>query len=1424
LAALQDIAHFMKKDQVGEFNAIRISLASPDMIRSWSYGEVRKPETINYRTFKPERDGLFCAKIFGPVKDFECLCGKYKRLKHRGVICEKCGVEVTLAKVRRDRMGHIELACPVAHIWYLKSLPSRIGLLLDITLRDIERILYFEAFVVVEPGLTPLKKFQLLSEEAYLDAVEEYGDEFDALMGAEAIQRLLREVDLEAEVAKLHTELPTTNSETRLKKITKRLKVMEAFLSSGNKPEWMIMTVLPVLPPDLRPLVPLDGGRFATSDLNDLYRRVINRNNRLKRLLELNAPDIIVRNEKRMLQEAVDALLDNGRRGRAITGANRRPLKSLADMIKGKGGRFRQNLLGKRVDYSGRSVIVVGPTLRLHQCGLPKKMALELFKPYIFSKLQRRGLATTIKAAKRMVDYEAPEVWDILDEVIREHPVLLNRAPTLHRLGIQAFEPVLIEGKAIQLHPLVCTAYNADFDGDQMAVHIPLTLEAQLEARTLMMSTNNILSPANGEPIIVPTQDMVLGLYYMTRECINAKGEGMILADAAEVHRAYASGAVGLQARVKARLKAVTIDEEGNTHESINRYDTTVGRILLWEIVPEGLPFELIDQTMTKKAISRLLNTCYRKLGLKATVIFADQLMYTGFRYATLSGVSVCSDDLVIPASKGSLIAKAEEEVREIELQCTSGLVTQGERKNKVIDIWSHTNDQVAKAMMETLSTEEVTNAEGKVVRQASFNSIFMMADSGARGSAQQIRQLAGMRGLMVRPDGSIIETPITANFREGLNVLQYFISTHGARKGLADTALKTANSGYLTRRLVDVAQDMVIIEHDCGTEDGLMVASHIEGGDVVEPLRDRVLGRVLAEDVYHPESGEIIVPRDTLLDEKLVAELDENSIDRVNVRSAITCRARYGVCAMCYGRDLARGHLVSSGEAVGVIAAQSIGEPGTQLTMRTFHIGGAASRTTVANNVQVKSKGNIKLLNMRTVRHDATGHLIAVSRSGELAVIDARGRERERYKVLYGAVLSVEPGAEVEPGQVVAQWDPHTHPIITEVAGKVYFSDLIDGVTMIRQTDEMTGLSSFVVTGSKQRGAGAKDLRPMIKLVDGAGNDLCLQGTNLPAHYFLPPGAIVNIENAAKVGIGDVIARIPQESSKTRDITGGLPRVADLFEARKPKDAAILAEISGVVAFGKETKDKRRLMITGTDEETHEVLIPKWRHVTVFEGESVAKGEMIADGAPDPHDILRLLGVHALANYIVNEVQEVYRLQGVKINDKHIEVIIKQMLRKVLITSSGDTSYLKGEQVERNLLLAENLRVSSLNENREPATTEPVLLGITKASLSTESFFSAASFQETTRVLTEASVSGRRDELRGLKENVIVGRLIPAGTGFYYHERRNKKHAAAITAELEAEKAMTASEAEEALGQALRSPLLEIEAQEEGNAGEKDN
>ncbi|MDF3055135.1 MAG: rpoC [Gammaproteobacteria bacterium] len=1411
LAALQDLVSFIRKERVEEFDAIRIGLVSPEMIRSWSYGEVRKPETINYRTFKPERDGLFCAKIFGPVKDYECLCGKYKRLKHRGVICEKCGVEVTLAKVRRDRMAHIELACPVAHIWYLKSLPSRIGLLLDMTLRDIERVLYFEAFVVVEPGMTPLKLGQLLSEEAYLDAIEEYGDEFEALMGAEAVQRLLQELDVEACVAELREEIPTTNSETRLKKLTKRLKVMEAFANSGNKPEWMILEVLPVLPPDLRPLVPLDGGRFATSDLNDLYRRVINRNNRLKRLLDLNAPDIIVRNEKRMLQEAVDALLDNGRRGRAITGANRRPLKSLADMIKGKQGRFRQNLLGKRVDYSGRSVIVVGPTLRLHQCGLPKKMALELFKPFIFSKLQKRDLASTIKAAKRMVDLEQSEVWDILEEVIREHPVLLNRAPTLHRLGIQAFEPVLIEGKAIQLHPLVCTAYNADFDGDQMAVHVPLTLEAQLEARTLMMSTNNILSPANGEPIIVPTQDGVLGLYYATRDCINGKGEGMSFANAEEVQCAYANKIVGLHAKITVRLEEVTFTPDGERLVQSKRFETTVGRALLWEIIPEGLSFDIVNQPMTKKAVSNLLNVCYRNLGVKATVIFADHLMYAGFHYSTRSGISIGIDDLLIPATKENVITEAEEEVKEIQGQFSSGLLTQGERYNKVVDIWSHASDQVAKAMMEEISTEEVKNKEGEIVNQPSFNSVFMMADSGARGSAAQIRQLAGMRGLMSRPDGSIMETPITANFREGLSVLQYFISTHGARKGLADTALKTANSGYLTRRLVDVAQDMVVSENDCGTEDGLLISAHIEGGDVVEPLRDRVLGRVLAEDVYHPDTNKIIVPRDTLLDESTVLLLDECNVDRVSVRSAITCEATYGICAMCYGRDLARGHLVNSAEAVGVIAAQSIGEPGTQLTMRTFHIGGAASRAAVISNVQVKSKGQIKLYNMKTVQR-SDGCLIAVSRSGELSVMDQRGRERERYKVPYGSVLSVQDGSTVNPGDIIAQWDPHTHPIVTEVAGYVRFSDLIDGVSMNRQTDEVTGLSSFVVTGSKQRDPSGKDLRPMVKLVDKKGEDLCLQGTNLPANYFLPHGAIVNLEDGAEVKVGDVIARIPQESRKTRDITGGLPRVADLFEARKPKDAAILAEISGMVAFGKETKDKRRLMITSPDGEVYEVLIPRWRHVGVFEGESVGKGEVIADGAPDPHDILRLLGTHALANYIVNEVQEVYRLQGVKINDKHIEVIVRQMLRKVLITSVGDTNLLKGEQVEKSQLIKENAKV--LAAGKLPATYEPVLLGITKASLATESFFSAASFQETTRVLTEASISGKCDELRGLKENVIVGRLIPAGTGFVYHEqRRRQKVVDEAVLQQEDHHVITATEAETALSEALKSD------QEDGRA-----
>lgn len=1402
---MADLLGLLKQqDYVEEFDHIRIGLASPEMIRSWSYGEVKKPETINYRTFKPERDGLFCAKIFGPVKDYECLCGKYKRLKHRGVICEKCGVEVALSKVRRERMGHIELASPVAHIWFLKSLPSRIGLLLDMNLRDIERVLYFEAFVVIDPGMTELERGQLLTDDTYLEAIEEYGDEFTAQMGAEAIQKLLMNLDLPEEIARIREEIPKTSSETKLKKFSKRLKLLEGFQESGNKPEWMVFNVLPVLPPDLRPLVPLDGGRFATSDLNDLYRRVINRNNRLKRLLDLNAPDIIVRNEKRMLQESVDALLDNGRRGRAITGSNKRPLKSLADMIKGKQGRFRQNLLGKRVDYSGRSVIVVGPTLKLHQCGLPKKMALELFKPFIFSKLQYRGLASTIKAAKKMVEYEAPEVWDILEEVIREHPVLLNRAPTLHRLGIQAFEPVLVEGKAIQLHPLVCTAYNADFDGDQMAVHVPLTIEAQLEARALMMSTNNILSPANGEPIIIPTQDVVLGLYYLTRQRINAKGEGMVFADVTEVHRVYENGMADLHALIKVRMKQVSIDEAGHRIEKTKIVDTTVGRVLMSDILPEGLSFDLINRTLNKKTISMLVNECYRRLGLKAAVIFADQLMYTGFHYATRSGISIGVEDLVIPDTKAKIIDQAESEVKEIEMQYASGLVTQGERYNKVVDIWSRTNEQVAKAMMEKLATEIVVDAKNQKVSQESFNPVYMMADSGARGSAAQMRQLAGMRGLMVNPDGSIIETPITANFREGLNVLQYFISTHGARKGLADTALKTANSGYLTRRLVDVAQDVVVYEDDCGTTQGIPITAHIEGGDVVVPLRERVLGRVVSEDVSLPGHEEVVVSRGTLLDEALSDMLEERGVDQIKARSPITCEARYGICAACYGRDLARGHLANIGEAMGVIAAQSIGEPGTQLTMRTFHIGGAASQTVAVSNVQVKSKGRLKLHNIKLVQH-ASGHFVAVSRSGEVIIIDTQGRERERYKVPYGAVVKIADGAQVEPGQVVAQWDPHTHPVVTEVAGFVKFIDLIDGVTMNRQTDEVTGLTSIVVTDSKQRGPGGKELRPMVRLADKKGNDLFLPGTSLPAHYFLPTNAVLSIEDGSAVGVGDVVARIPQEMSKTRDITGGLPRVADLFEARKPKEPAILAEISGVVSFGKETKGKRRLIITGTNSEVFEALIPKWRHVVVFEGEHVERGEVVADGPVNPHDILRLLGIGALANYIVNEVQEVYRLQGVKINDKHIEVIVRQMLRKTMITETGDTRFLKGEQVEELRLKEENQRL--LAEGKIPAQFEPVLLGITKASLATDSFISAASFQETTRVLTEAAVTGKRDELRGLKENVIVGRLIPAGTGFAYHAaRRQRRREALAKAKAPAivQPTITASEVEQALSEAL--------------------
>ena len=1399
---MKDLISYLKRqNQVEDFDNIRISLASPDMIRSWSFGEVKKPETINYRTFKPERDGLFCAKIFGPVSDYECLCGKYKRLKHRGVICEKCGVEVTLSKVRRERMGHIELASPVAHIWFLKSLPSRIALLLDMTLREIERVLYFESYVIIDPMQTPLERGRLLNEEEFYEASQQYGEDFIAKMGAEAIHELLRTMDLVYEVEMLREGIEGTSSETKIKKYTKRLKAIESLISSNNKPEWMILTVLPVLPPELRPLVPLDGGRFATSDLNDLYRRVINRNNRLKRLLDLNAPDIIVRNEKRMLQESVDALLDNGRRGRAITGSNKRPLKSLADMIKGKQGRFRQNLLGKRVDYSGRSVIVVGPTLKLHQCGLPKKMALELFKPFIFSKLQFRGLATTIKAAKKMVEKESPEVWDILDEVIREHPVMLNRAPTLHRLGIQAFEPTLVEGKAIQLHPLVCSAFNADFDGDQMAVHVPLSLEAQLEARTLMMATNNILSPANGEPIINPTQDVVLGLYYMSRERLDAKGAGMVFSDVDEVQRALNNRVVDIQARITVRLHETLIHEDGQRERVLRRVETTVGRAIIWTIVPEGLPFELVNVDMTKKAISRLINQSYRSLGIKASVVFADRLMYLGFSNATRAGVSFGVDDMAIPGRKEEIIVAAEAEVKEIQNQYASGLVTDGERYNKVVDIWSHANDQVAKVMMEGLGTEEVVLADGSQSEQKSFNSVFMMADSGARGSAAQIRQLAGMRGLMAKPDGSIIETPITANFREGLDVLQYFISTHGARKGLADTALKTANSGYLTRRLVDVAQDLVITEDDCGTSEGLLMTPLIEGGDVVEPLAERVLGRVVAEDVVHPGSGETIMEAGSMLDEAAVALLEQHSVDNVRVRSVITCRTRYGVCSSCYGRDLGRGHLVNRGEAIGVIAAQSIGEPGTQLTMRTFHIGGAASRSAAISNVEVKSAGTIKLNNIKTVINKDS-NLVAVSRSGEVSVIDEHGRERERYKIPYGSVSTVKEGDRVRAGQVIVSWDPHTHPVVTEVQGYAQLVDFIEGVTVREQSDEVTGLSSMVVIDPKQRAGSGKDLRPMVKLVDENGADIFIPSTEIVAQYFLPAGAIIGIHDGGLVQVGDVLARIPQESSKTRDITGGLPRVADLFEARKTKDPAILAEATGTISFGKETKGKRRVIVTDAQNATHEVLIPKWRHITVFEGEHVEQGETIAEGDLTPHDILRLRGVAELASYLVKEIQDVYRLQGVKINDKHIEVIIRQMLRKVEITDPGDTLFLRGEQVDRARLHEENDRVEA--ESKIPANFEPILLGITKASLSTESFISAASFQETTRVLTEAAIRGSSDKLLGLKENVIVGRLIPAGTGLAYHLDRKLRAQMEEAPEDAEEPLIDASEVEEALKQAL--------------------
>ncbi len=1407
MKALLDL--FKQVQQQEQFDAIKIGIASPAKIRSWSFGEVKKPETINYRTFKPERDGLFCAKIFGPIKDYECLCGKYKRLKHRGVICEKCGVEVTLAKVRRERMGHIELASPTAHIWFLKSLPSRMGMVLDMTLRDIERVLYFEAYCVTDPGFTPLKRGQLMTEDDFIAKTEEYGDEFRALMGAEAIRELLRGIDVDREIDTLRKDLAATGSEAKIKKFAKRLKTLEGFQRSGIKPEYMIMEVLPVLPPELRPLVPLDGGRFATSDLNDLYRRVINRNNRLKRLLELKAPEIIVRNEKRMLQEAVDSLLDNGRRGKAMTGANKRPLKSLADMIKGKGGRFRQNLLGKRVDYSGRSVIVVGPQLKLHQCGLPKLMALELFKPFIFNKLELMGMATTIKVAKKMVDAQEAIVWDILEEVIRQHPVLLNRAPTLHRLGIQAFEPVLIEGKAIQLHPLVCAAFNADFDGDQMAVHVPLSLEAQLEARSLMLASNNILFPSNGDPSIVPSQDVVLGLYFATREKINGRNEGAFFADVAEARRAYDNKEVELQTRITVRIREFDVDRAtGEKAERLTRYETTVGRALLSEILPAGLPFSVLNRPLKKKEISRLINTAFRRCGLRETVIFADKLLQSGFALATRAGLSIAIDDMLIPQQKAEIIRSAEREVKEIEAQYTSGLVTQGERYNKVVDIWGRAGDQVGKVMMEQLATEETKDRHGQGTRQESFNSIFMMADSGARGSVAQIRQLAGMRGLMAKPDGSIIETPITANFREGLNVLQYFISTHGARKGLADTALKTANSGYLTRRLVDVTQDLVVTEDDCGTTNGVAMRALVEGGEVIEALRDRILGRVAAQDVIDPDTQDVLYAAGALFDEDAVERIEQLGIDEVKVRTPLSCDTRYGICAKCYGRDLGRGSLVNAGEAVGVIAAQSIGEPGTQLTMRTFHIGGAASRAAVASGVEAKSTGTVRFSAQMRYVTNAKGEQVVISRSGEAIVTDEAGRERERHKVPYGATLLASDGKAVKPGTALASWDPLTRPIITEYGGTVKFENVEEGVTVAKQIDEVTGLSTLVVIDAKRRGAASKGVRPQVKLINETGEEVKIPGTDHAVTISFPVGALIVVRDGQQVAVGDVLARIPQESQKTRDITGGLPRVAELFEARSPKDAGMLAEVTGTVSFGKDTKGKQRLIITDLDGKEGEFLIPKDKHVLVHDGQVVNKGELIVDGPADPHDILRLIGIEALARYIVDEVQDVYRLQGVKINDKHIEVIVRQMLRRVQITDAGDAPFIPGEQVERSELLDENDK--AIARGGRPALYENILLGITKASLSTDSFISAASFQETTRVLTEAAIMGKRDELRGLKENVIVGRLIPAGTGLAFHRARKEKEEFEA-AEREALAALEAS------GRAAEEAL---QASDEGDAG----
>ncbi len=1336
------------------FDSIRVSLASPEQILSWSFGEVKKPETINYRTFKPEKGGLFCARIFGPVKDYECLCGKYKRMKYKGIICEKCGVEVTLTKVRRERMGHIDLASPVAHIWFLKSLPSRIGLIMDMTLKDLERVLYFENYIVIEPGMTPLKPLQLMSEEEYMDAQDEFGEEnFRAGIGAEAMKEILSSMDLELEKEKVEEDLAETNSEAKRKKYVKRLKLLDAFIESGTRPEWMILDAVPVLPPELRPLVPLDGGRFATSDLNDLYRRVINRNNRLKRLMELRAPDIIVRNEKRMLQESVDALFDNGRRGRVITGANKRPLKSLSDMLKGKQGRFRQNLLGKRVDYSGRSVIVVGPELKLHQCGLPKKMALELFKPFIYHKLEIYGMASTVKAAKKMVERERPEVWDILEEVIREHPVMLNRAPTLHRLGIQAFEPVLIEGKAIQLHPLVCTAFNADFDGDQMAVHVPLSIEAQLEARCLMMSTNNILSPANGKPIIVPSQDIVLGLYYLSIALDNQKGEGMIFRGVGEIRHAMEEGHVSMHAKIKCRYHGV--DKEGN--KTIELIETTPGRMIISELFPRHpeVPLSLINQVLTKKELSNMIDVIYRYCGQKETVIFCDRMMKLGFRHACTAGISFGKDDLVIPEEKKKLVSDANEKVKEYERQYLDGLITKGEKYNKVVDIWSACTDEVAGAMMKGISN----------IDEGNLNSVYMMAHSGARGSATQIRQLAGMRGLMAKPSGEIIENPIISNFKEGLTVLEYFNSTHGARKGLADTALKTANSGYLTRRLVDVAQDAVITEVDCGTEEGITMGAVMNGADVVVSLAERILGRTAAVDIVNPLSGEVIVPGGTLIDEELADAVETGGIDTVLVRSALTCETKRGVCAKCYGRDLARGTDVNIGEAVGVMAAQSIGEPGTQLTMRTFHIGGAAQRGAEQSSYEATVKGKAEIRNKNVVKN-SDGVDIVMGRNTELAVLDVNGSEKVVHRLPYGARLLVADGSEIMPGDKMAEWDPYTIPIITEKDGVAHYFDLLEGVSVVDDVDEATGIASKKVIDWRSQPKGG-ELKPRISLMDAKGKIITLPN-GLPANYYMSVDAILSVENGQEVKAGDIIARIPRETSKTRDITGGLPRVAELFEARRPKDFAVISEIDGQVEFGKDYKSKRRIIVNPVDKdrEPAEYLVPKGRHLAVHEGDYVRKGDALLDGALVPHDILDVMGVEALAEYLVNEIQEVYRLQGVKINDKHIEVISRQMLQKVEVLAPGDTTLLVGELIDREEFEAFNKKY--IDDGKRPAEGKPVLQGITKASLQTRSFISAASFQETTRVLTEAAVQGKVDQLSGLKENVIVGRLIPAGTGAY--------------------------------------------------------